>query len=387
MRYTLKIDLRPKKFVIKEIKGIGAAKAYKFDETIHSKDERQQSDNLGGVIAYPADLQFKPDLSVVSSFLRYNRAQIFHRSFWARLFGKKRDEVVIDYNDFSNDGIFKGHFINQESGEMYDSHSATLEISGLSSKELLALAKCILDNQRGQTRNKELLVNDLNLHKHYLVSIQEPPQRQIPAVINDTVVENISKYFEPFECAIISRFPQNIESVNDGIFSKIREYAESEEYKNIGFVPLMYRRYWDRKLYAVALKLRYVIATCNDCYVFINTNSKPDFFKNVQKLAKAFNQKSIIVKEAASQNAFREHVDIDNKQRESVGRFVENIPLTEILQQTFSPLSTPLHFKDNDELTKTMQLCLDSWEGRNNMGKYMISQITKKLMEEFGLES
>ena len=70
MRYTLKIDLRPKKFVIKEIKGIGAANAYKFDETIHSKDERQQSSNLGGVIAYPADLQFKPDLSVVSSFLR-----------------------------------------------------------------------------------------------------------------------------------------------------------------------------------------------------------------------------------------------------------------------------------------------------------------------------
>jgi len=46
-----------------------------------------------------------------------------------------------------------------------------------------------------------------------------------------------------------------------------------------------------------------------------------------------------------------------------------------------------LHFKDNDELKRTMQLCLDSWEGRNNMGKYMISQITKKLMEELGLES
>lgn len=385
MRYTLKIDLRPKKFVIKEIKDFGAAKAYKFDETIHSKDERQQSDNLGGVIVCPADLQFKPDLSVVSSFLKYNRTQIFHCSFWARLFGKKRDEVILDYNDFSNDGIFKGHFLNRKSGEMYDSHSATLEISGLSSKELLTLARCILDNKRGQTHDKELLVNDLNQHKHYLVSIQDQPQKQIPIAIDDDAIENISKYFEPFESAIISRFPQNIESVNDGIFSKIREYAESEEYKNIGFVPLMYRRYWDCKLYAVALKLRYVIATCNDCYVFINTNSKPDFFKNVQKLAKAFNQKSIIVKEAASQNAFREHVDIDNKQRESVGRFVENIPLAEILKQTFSPLSMPLRFKDNDELKRTMQLCLDSWEGRNNMGKYMISQITKKLMEELGL--
>ena len=149
----------------------------------------------------------------------------------------------------------------------------------------------------------------------------------------------------------------------------------------------MYRRDWDRRLYAVALKLHYTIATSNDCYVFINAGGKPDFFKNVQKLARAFNQKFIIVKEAASQNAFREHVDVDNKQRESVGRFVENIPLTEILQQTFSPLSTPLHFKDNDELKRTMQLCLDSWEGRNNMGKYMISQITKKLMEELGIES
>ena len=72
MRYTLKIDLKPKKYVIKEIKGIGAANAYEFDKTIHPETERQQIDNLGGVITYPADLQFKPDLSVASSFLRYN---------------------------------------------------------------------------------------------------------------------------------------------------------------------------------------------------------------------------------------------------------------------------------------------------------------------------
>ncbi len=411
MRYKQEIDLRPIKFVVKEIKGFSAAKAYEFDETIHPKGDLQPRGNLGGVIVCPADLQTKPGLFVASSLLKYNRAQIFHRGFWVRLFGKKRDEVVLDYNDFGNDSIFKGHFLNRESGEMYDSHSATLEISGLSSKELLALAKCILDNQRGNDRDKELLVNDLNQHKHYLLRVQEPPQKQIPEVIDGDVVNNISRYFEPFECAIIRKFPKSIESVNNGVFSKIREYAESEEYKKESFVPLMYRRDWDRRLYAVALKLHYTIATSNDCYVFINAGGKPDFFKNVQKLARAFNQKFIIVKEAASQNAFKEHVDVEfsrgfdfefpavaiagektdeaalSSQREPVGRFVESIPLTEILRQTSSQLSTPLRFKDNDELKRTMQLCLDSWEGRNNMGKYMISQITKKLMEELGLES
>ena len=41
MRYTLKIDLKPKKFVIKEIKGIGAANAYEFDKTIHPETTRR----------------------------------------------------------------------------------------------------------------------------------------------------------------------------------------------------------------------------------------------------------------------------------------------------------------------------------------------------------
>ena len=158
MRYKQEIDLRPIKFVVKEIKEIGAAEAYEFDETIHPKDGMQQRGSLGGVIVCPADLQTKPGLHGVSSLLKSCRTQIFHRCFWARLFGKKRDNVFLDYNDFSNDSIFKGHLLNRESGEIYDSHSATFEISGLSSRELLALAKCILDDLHDKGHERELLV-------------------------------------------------------------------------------------------------------------------------------------------------------------------------------------------------------------------------------------
>jgi hypothetical protein len=84
MRYKQEIDLRPIKFVVKEIKAIGAAEAYEFDETIHPKEGMQQRGFLGGVIVCPADLQTKPGLHGVSSLLKSCRTQIFHRCFWAR---------------------------------------------------------------------------------------------------------------------------------------------------------------------------------------------------------------------------------------------------------------------------------------------------------------
>ena len=201
--------------------------------------------------------------------------------------------------------------------------------------------------------------------------------------LNYSIVEKISRYLEPFECAVVGKFPDRIESMGDGVYSKIREYAECEDYKNSGFVPQTCRQDWDRKLYAVALKLRYAVAIGDNCYVFVNTSCKPDFFKNVQKLAKAFNQESVIVKEACSQDAYRAGVSSDAVPRESVGPFMDNIPLAEILQRAFGPLGMPLNFKDEDLQKMT---CIDTWAGYNNMGKYMISQIAQKIMEELGIE-
>ena len=198
-----------------------------------------------------------------------------------------------------------------------------------------------------------------------------------------SIVEKIARYFEPFECAVVCKFLDRIEAMGDGVYSKIREYTESEEYKNAGFVPQTYRLEWDRKLYAVALKLRYAVAIGDNCYVFVNTGCKPDFFKNVQKLAKAFNQESVIVKDAGSQEAYKLGVGFDAEQREPTGSFMDNIPLVEILQRAFSPLGMPLNFKDEDLQKMT---CIDTWAGYNNMGKYMISQIAQKIMEELGIE-
>ena len=63
--------------------------------------------------------------------------------------------------------IFKGRYLNRETGKMYDCLSATFEINGLSSKELLVYAKGLLDKEPV----RELLVNDLNQRKHYLVLV------------------------------------------------------------------------------------------------------------------------------------------------------------------------------------------------------------------------
>ena len=102
------------------------SEAYEFDETIHPKGDLQRHRHLGGVIVCPS-LGAKPTCAA----------------------------------------IFKGRYLNRETGAMYDSLSATFEINGLSSKELLVYAKSLLDKESV----RELLVNDLNQHKHYLVCV------------------------------------------------------------------------------------------------------------------------------------------------------------------------------------------------------------------------
>lgn len=102
------------------------SEAYEFDETIHPKGDFKQRGSLGGVIVCPS-LGAKPTCAA----------------------------------------IFKGRYLNRETGKMYDCLSATFEINGLSSKELLVYAKGLLDKEPV----RELLVNDLNQRKHYLVLV------------------------------------------------------------------------------------------------------------------------------------------------------------------------------------------------------------------------
>ena len=81
------IELAPRKFTVKKISGVDYAAAYKFDESVHPKDA-MQSKYLGGVITFPADLNTKPDVSILSTIVKSLRRDIFHQGFIASLFGK-----------------------------------------------------------------------------------------------------------------------------------------------------------------------------------------------------------------------------------------------------------------------------------------------------------
>ena len=376
------VELEPRKYTFKKISGIDCATAYKFDESVHPKDALQ-SKRLGGVITFPADLNTKPDVSILGTIVKSLRRDIFRQGFLARLFAKKRDIAVVDY---SSGNIFKGCFVNRASGEMYDSHSISLEVNGLTSKELCALAKSILDER---PREKELLVFDMNKSQHYLICLQDDSPTQKDKAVNAKSVGEISKFLDEYECVAINRASDCIENIGSETYSEIAKYAQSDEYKRIGFVPQMYRREWDKKLYGVAIVLRYSVAITKDAYIFVNVNRDSDFFKNMQRLACAFNQDSIIAKNAGLQNAYRlncrnANLSVDASCEKPVGKFESFIALDEIAHRIFNPFRIPMSFAN--EQKEAIRLCLDSWNGCNNMGKWGVSMATKDIMNELGLQ-
>ena len=376
------VELEPRKFAVKNISSVDSATAYKFDESVHPKDALQ-SKRLGGVITFPADLNTKPDVSILGTIVKSLRRDIFHQGYFARLFAKKRDIAVVDY---SSGNIFKDSFVNRASGEMYDCHSISLEVNGLTSKELCALAKSILDER---PREKELLVFDMNKSQHYLICLQDDsPTRKDKAVDAKSVAE-ISKFLDEYECVAINRASDCIENIGSETYSEIAKYAQSDEYKRIGFVPQMYRREWDKKLYGVAIVLRYSVAITKDAYIFVNVNRDSDFFKNMQRLACAFNQDSIIAKNAWSHDAYRLKCRSVNQNAEAtceknIGKFESFIALDEIACRIFNPFGMPMSFVNENKQKSAIRFGLDSWDGCNNMGKWGVSMATKDIMNELG---
>ena len=91
------VELEPRKYTFKNICSVDSATAYKFDESVHPKDALQ-SKRRGGVITFPADLNTKPDVSILGTIVKSLRRDIFRQGFLARLFAKKRDIAVVDYS-------------------------------------------------------------------------------------------------------------------------------------------------------------------------------------------------------------------------------------------------------------------------------------------------
>ena len=191
------------------------------------------------------------------------------------------------------------------------------------------------------------------------------------------------------ECVAINLASDCIENIGSETYSEIAKYAQSDEYKRIGFVPQMYRREWDKKLYGVAIVLRYSVAITPNAYVFVNVNRDSDFFKNMQRLASAFNQESVIAKKAGSQDAYKLNCRNVNQNAEATyekiaGKFESFISLDEIACRIFNPYRMPMSFAN--EPKEAIRLSLDSWNGGNNMGKWGVSMATKDIMNELGFQ-
>ena len=137
------------------------------------------SDYKGGVIIFSTDINSLD----ISNNLLFNWFSKTLKSFYNRLFSKKilknvisgfnsKDEkingggTIDDYiGAFSIGNFFTGHFTG-DNGKVFDEHSLSIEVNGISSEGLIYLGEEIATKFHQET----ILVKDFNSNKIYLVN-------------------------------------------------------------------------------------------------------------------------------------------------------------------------------------------------------------------------
>ena len=195
----------------------------------------------------------------------------------------------------------------------------------------------------------------------------------------------LSKFLEEYECAVIPKFPSHVENMSAGSYSEVLEYAKSDEYRNKGFVPLEIRCRWDKIVCGSALKLRFSWADSEGAVVIVNTRHKCDFFDIISKMAMAFNHESIFIKESGTQDAYRVMVKafrIGCSPKEPIGNFVSNVSLAENARQAVALLGKTGSIENEDDVKENFLLCFDSWDRHANISRLAIDLIVKDFMKE-----
>ena len=198
----------------------------------------------------------------------------------------------------------------------------------------------------------------------------------------------LSKFLEEYECAVIPKFPSHVENMSAGSYSEVLEYAKSDEYRNKGFVPREIRFRWDKMVYGTALKLHFSWADSDGTIVVVNTRHKCGFFDIISKMAMAFNHESIFIKESGTQDAYRVMVKafrIGCSPKEPIGNLVSNVSLAELAKQAIALLGKTSTIENEEDVKEKFLLCFDSWDRYANIGRLAIDLIVKDFMKEMNL--
>lgn len=136
--------------------------------------------------------------------------------------------------------------------------------------------------------------------------------------VNESYVDRIISWMHKYACATITAYRNTLTNLTGREAPSVKAYLESEEYKELGFVPKVVKRAWNRELKSTLLKLGYWVTPIKGAYreagwdkssdeesfFVVCPEREDDFLMNIRKLGEAYNQDSILFKDYGSMDAY-----------------------------------------------------------------------------------
>lgn len=131
-------------------------------------------------------------------------------------------------------------------------------------------------------------------------------------------VDRIMSWMHKYACATITAYRNTLTNLTGREAPSVKNYLDSEEYKELGFVPNKVKRAWNRELKSALLKLGYWVTEIKGAYredgwdkssdeesfFVVCPEKEDDFLMNMRKLGEAYNQDSILFKDYGSMDAY-----------------------------------------------------------------------------------
>lgn len=169
--------------------------AFRLDEGVHG-EQYGLKNYCGGVIIFSTDV----NAIQLSDNKVVNKIKQIIKTYSQRFRSDSKIEKVIKMHNASNDEFigafsigkaFKGRYVS-DNGKIFDEHSISVEINGLSSRGLLNVAELIAKEFMQET----VLVKDLNTNKIYLAddvpsAPDKPVEYEMLSRINKECENNI----------------------------------------------------------------------------------------------------------------------------------------------------------------------------------------------------
>lgn len=216
----------------------------------------------------------------------------------------------------------------------------------------------------------------------------------------ESYVHKLADYATKYNCATITAFRNSIQGVTDGTSKEVIDYTKTAQYQELGKVPRVKKREWNRKLKAALLSLGYGVTAVKGCFkeggwaigeeesfFVVDTKNSKDFASNIIKLGEAYNQDCVLIKEYDRPDAYVHGTNTTGwpgyKESVSVGELEENVPIDSLEAWTKLRGQTFAFVNKNPE--ETLLNAMETLSDFNGMAHRLIAEDCKDLLKELNL--